>query len=220
MIGSSRHPCKPLPSGAVPKNDILGPMKTSPLSISIVAAFLLLSSCAYRAQVLRLNPTLTQADSNSTPVANGEVVLATEDARMEKEIGRRSGGTTSEAAITTDTDVAAMLREQMTSILRAKGYQVSEVGLDTLPKLTVQLSRLSYVTTTEKGKRMLRIHAELVALIKSRGYEYRQTFEAQQERQIVMEPIARSNEEWINEVLAAALKEIATDSKLYSRLSS
>ncbi len=178
-----------------------------------------LSSCAYPPQVIRLNPAPPKGDAAAATIAaNHEVVLVTRDARSSQEIGRRSSGTRDEAAITTDTDIAALLQTQMTEILKAKGFRVLPAGPSNVPTLEVQLKELSYSAFNVSGERKVKIQVVLETFIKNGPQTFRKTFQAQQERKVVLEPVAKSNEEWINETFADAINEVANDSRIYSYL--
>jgi uncharacterized lipoprotein YajG len=177
-----------------------------------------LSSCSYQSQVVRLNPVSLQLSPVSTGSHPGEVVLTTRDARAMPEIGRRAAGSHSNAAITTDTDIAALLQTQMTEILKAKGYRALPQAPSPIPTLDVQLKELSYAASDASGERKVKVKIVLEALVKNELKTFRNTYKAEQERKIVFEPVAKSNEEWINEAFALALQELANDSKLYSHL--
>jgi uncharacterized lipoprotein YajG len=179
----------------------------------------LLTSCTYQAQVIHLNPAPSKADTIAAANDMGtEIILTTHDARSSQEIGHRASGSNHETPITTDTDIAALLQSQMTDILKAKGVRVLSSGPSTDPTLDVQLKELSYVTFDASGQRKVKIQALLETIITSGPKTFRKTFKTQQERQIVFEPVAKSNEEWINETFSDALKEVANDSQLYSNL--
>src|SRR5690349_6217423 len=95
-----------------------------------------LSSCAYPPQVIQLNPTppaLTAASAAKT--GNRDVFLVTRDARASQEIGRRAMDSSQNSAITTDTDIAGLLRTQMTDILKAKGFRVVTTASSETPTL-------------------------------------------------------------------------------------
>ncbi len=195
---------------------MLIPMKRTVMK-DLVIGFLLslsLGSCTYPPQVIRLHPTLPVPSAAAN--AAHEVVLVTRDARPSLEIGRRLSGSRDEAAITTDTDIAALLQTQMTEILQSKGYRVVASG--PVPTLEVELKELSYRAYDDAGQRKVKIQAVLETLIKNGPQTFRNTFQAQQEQKVFVEPAAKSNETWINETLADALKAVANDSRLYPHL--
>jgi len=179
----------------------------------------MLSSCAIQPQVIRLNPLPAQANpSAAANTASHEVVLVTRDARASQEIGRRTSGSSAVAAITTDSDIGALLMTQMTEILKAKGFRAVPAGTPDVPTLELQLKELSYVAFDASGERKVKVQVVLETFIKNETKSYRTSFQAQQERKIVFEPVAKTNEEWINEAFANALKELANDTQVYSYL--
>lgn len=184
-----------------------------------LSGLILLSACAYRSQVIRLNPAAPEVPPvAAAPTGNQEVFLTTRDARTTQEIGRRAGGSQNVATITTDTDIAALLQTQMTDILKAKGYNVVSATVSNVPTLEVQLKELSYATVTENKATKVKVFVLLETVVKHETKTLRTKFQAQQEHEIVFEPVARTNEEWINEAFALAISEIAKDTKLYSYL--
>ncbi len=182
-------------------------------------AALTFGACAYRAQVIRLNPMLSEVVKDAEPSAAArDVVIVTQDARPIREIGRRAGATPEVATITTDTDVAKLLEERMMNILAAKGFRAVLLGPATVPSLRVALTELSYASYDQGGARKIKVQAVLEATTKNKNTTYRKSFQANQERKIVVEPVAKSNEEWINETFTDALQQLINDEKIYSSL--
>jgi uncharacterized lipoprotein YajG len=180
-------------------------------------AAITLGSCAYQSQIIRLHPVTPQLSPAPADSA-GEVVLVTRDARASQVIGKRVSGSSQEAVITTDTDIAALLQTQMTEILKAKGYRVLPSGPSSIPTLDVQLKELTYTAFTAANERKVKVQVVLETIVKNELKTFRDTYKADQERRVVIEPVAKSNEEWINEAFAIALKELTNDSKLYTHL--
>jgi uncharacterized lipoprotein YajG len=194
-------------------------MSPSRLFIAGLLMIATLSSCAYQAQVIRLNPAPPKADATAAANAGDhEVILITRDARSSQEIGRRAGGSREETAITTDTDIAALLQTEMTKVLKGKGYRALSAGPSTVPTLEVALKELSYLAFDAAGERKVKIQVRFETFIRNGPKSFRNTFQSQQERKILFEPVAKSNEEWINETFADAFQQIANDSRIYSYL--
>jgi uncharacterized lipoprotein YajG len=185
--------------------------------ILLMPLSLLMSSCAYSPQVIHLHPKSPRVQVPAATI-HRDVYLKTGDARRSQQIGQRAQGSGHEAAITTDADIAALLRAQITDILKAKGFGIVPAVSPDVPTLDVELQELSYVSFEAAGQHKVKIQIVLEALIKNGLKSYRNTYQAQQERQILLEPVARSNEEWINEVFALVLDQVANDPKLYSAL--
>lgn len=194
-------------------------MNTSKSPVFLGVLIATLCACAYRPQVISINPIPTL--STLDPVADNtrhDVILTTSDGRSSQEIGRRWRGTPKEATITTRSNISSILQSEMSELLRAKGYRAVDSGEATLPSLDLQLKELTYETFHVGNQRKLKIQAVLETSIKNGSKTYRNTFRAEQERKIIFEPVAKSNEEWINETLADAFKEIAKEPKIYSYL--
>jgi uncharacterized lipoprotein YajG len=188
-------------------------------SIARFATLAVLGGCAYQSQVIHLNPAVPNVDTTaSIPANRREVLLVTRDARSFLEIGRRAEGSRTESAITTDSDIAVVLRSKVTEILEAKGFRVASARASAIPTLEVELRELSYRQLTEAGKRKVTVQVVLGTSVKNGAKAYRNNVRADQEQKILLEPVAKTNENWINETFAAALEALAKDRKLFSTL--
>lgn len=180
-------------------------------NLRYVLPVLFLGSCAYKAQVVHLTPNI----SAPTSMASGpEVVLRARDARANPQIGMRAAGSRDEAPISTDQDLAGLLREKTGHILHGWGYRADPTVVSGPRSLEIELTELSYNTVTEAGERRVKIRAVLKASAQNGRAGLNKSFEAAEERRILVEPVAKSNEEWINETFTRALTELATDQRL------
>src|SRR5262245_4736321 len=117
-----------------------------------------LNSCSYGPQVIRLDPARPVVNTAAAASSSGaEILLVTHDARTVQEIGRRLSGLQNEAAITTDTDIPALLEARMAEILKAKGYRVVQAGLSNVPRFDLQLKELTYRPLDEAGQHKVKI---------------------------------------------------------------
>jgi len=174
-----------------------------------------LSACTYNAQVVRLDPVLPELSAGQTETAKN-VWLQIQDERPSKEIGRRSANPN--AAITTDRDAGDVLKSKVVQILQAKGLRAVDSEVPDSLALTVDLEELSYRVFTEDQTRKVKIRAILKIVAQKGSERLEKSLEANQERKIPFEPVAKSNEEWINETFSDVLKEFAGDEKLFSFL--
>ncbi len=175
-----------------------------------------LSACVYNAQVVRLNPEVPELSAAQRSAATKNVWLRTLDTRSSKEIGRRPGN--ADAAITTDPDAGEVLKAKAAEILRAQGFRAIDSAAPNTPTLAVELKEFSYRVFTESQARKVKIRAVLKITAQNDLQHLEKSFEANQERQIPFEPVAKSNEEWINETFSDVLKEFAGDEKIFSFL--
>jgi len=171
-----------------------------------------LGACTYNAQVVRLDPVLPKLSGDQTAPAKN-VWLQTRDMRPSKEIGHRAAHP--DATITTDPDAGVVLKAKMAQILQAKGLRAVDSEVPNSLSLAVDLTELSYAVFTEAQTRKVKIRAILKIVAQKGPERLEKSFEASQERKIPFEPVARSNEEWINETFSDVLKEFASDERLF-----
>jgi uncharacterized lipoprotein YajG len=174
-----------------------------------------LSACAYNAQVVRLDPLLPeQSAAPSTAMKN--IWLRIRDMRPSKEIGHRSDNP--DATITSDPDAGDVLKSKVAQILQAKGWRAVDSEVPDSLTLAVDLKELSYTVFTEDQTRKVKIRAILKIVAQKGPERLEKSFEANQERKIPFEPVAKSNEEWINDTFSDVLKEFAGDERLFTFL--
>src|SRR4051812_2383228 len=94
---------------------------------TLVMGLFCLSSCSYKAQVVKLDPALPALKTEQIAPGDRVLLLRTKDARTSTEIGRRDGD--AKASITTDQDIAQLLKTKIGEILAAKGIQTEDTGL-------------------------------------------------------------------------------------------
>jgi uncharacterized lipoprotein YajG len=182
-----------------------------------LAAALLFSGCAYRSQVVTLDPNLGPLPKSAT--TQWEIIVLARDGRSTQEIGRRMGGSNQEVPITAGPNVAEVLKGHVAQIVESKGFRVTDSAVNNPRVLEVELTELSYATVTEGGERKVKIQAGLKTIARNVGTQAKEKiYTARQERRVLMEPVAKSNEEWINETLSDVLKHLAADASLFAFL--
>jgi len=175
-----------------------------------------LSACTYNAQVVRLDPVVPELSAGQA-ASTKNIWLQTQDVRLYKEIGHRPGNPG--AAITTDPAAGVVLKSKVAQILQAKGFRAVDSEVPDSLTLTVDLTELSYTVINEAGQSpQVKIRAVLKVVAQKGPDRLEKSFEANQERKIPFEPVAKSNEEWINETFSDVLKAFATDERLFTFL--
>ena len=185
-------------------------MKIS-LAIMGVLVFVL-AACAYQSQVVRLAP-VTGAVAGAD-LSRGDIALRVRDNRSTSVIGKRASGSMSEANISTGPDVVDSLQKAVIEILQSKGLRIVDSDNPSSRKLDVELHELKYESLSIKAEQKVRVVARLWLYARNGTQKLEKSYEASQERKIIIEPIAKSNEEWINETLSDAFKQMAKDPKL------
>ena len=180
----------------------------------VLPAALLWSGCAVNSQTVRLNPTLDT--SSASPLkASGTAALRVIDQRPRQEIGRRSREPGSGATITTDQNLAELIRSKVSEALLARGLQTVPFEAIVPRSLTIGLQQLDYTIVGSS----VTIQAALTAALVNGPRRLDQTYSAQREQRILLTPVAKTNEEWINEVLSDVLNKLCADAKLLAFLS-
>jgi uncharacterized lipoprotein YajG len=184
--------------------------------IFLIIGLIGLGACTYNAQVVRLNPDVPALSTGQSPATTKNVWLLMQDTRPSKEIGHRPASP--DAVITTDPDAGDVLKVKTAEILAAKGYRAVDSAAPHTLTLAVELKELSYTAFTESQARKVKIRAILKITAQNGREHLEKSFEANQERKIPFEPVAKSNEEWINETFSDVLIEFAGDERVFSFL--
>jgi uncharacterized lipoprotein YajG len=182
----------------------------------LALAGICLVACAYEAQVVRLDPIIPDVKPEATSSSNMNVSIRVRDARLYKVIGHRASG--DQASITTDQDVGALIKEKIAVVLEKKGFRIAPSENSMTPLLSLELDELSYTVLTDSETRKVKIQVVLKVVEQKDSDRLEKTFQANQERKIPFEPVAKTNEEWINETLSDTLQEFADDDKVFAFL--
>lgn len=175
-----------------------------------------LSGCAFIDQSLRIapQPTVSQVD-----IGHGaRVALRVIDDRQEQMIGKRGYAYTGGAKISTDQDLAEVLRGVFVDGLRRKGFEPvgsNDVGIP----LRVELRALSYDTTMGvlTGGNIGKAAVKVIATQPS-GKTYEKTYRGQREIKTVFIGSQETNAAVINGALNDALDQIFSDEDLWNFL--
>ncbi len=191
----------------------------------VASGLLMLSmtGCAFIDQQLRVEPHLTVVPSN---IGEGkQVALRVIDDRQEQLIGKRGyhsgtyggvyGGLTGGAKISTDQDLAEVIRAVVRDGLRQKGFEpVDDNRADR--SLKVELRALAYDTSVglmtggNLGK------ASVKVLASRSGATYEKTYHSQQEIRTFFVASQETNAHVINAALSEALDKLFADADLWN----
>ena len=172
-----------------------------------------LAGCAYIDQNLRVSPQLTVLEANIGQ--DKKVALRVVDDRSEQLIGRRAGGYGyGMAKITTDQDLAEILRNAFIKGLRKKGFEPVEMN-DPGVSLRVELRSLAYDTSMGfwTGGNIGNAAIKIIASQPS-GKTYEKTYRGQREVQTVFIGSQETNTDVVNGALSDVLGNVFSDREL------
>ncbi|MBU6501998.1 MAG: lipoprotein [Burkholderiales bacterium] len=172
----------------------------------------LLSGCAFNAQTVNLRPTVSSPHSSEGQGVS--VAIHVVDQRPSLSLGHRGSGFGAAAEITTDSDVAAIVADQVTRALQNSGFTVLGPNGQGNAKLTVEVRLLQYSTSVGFWTGGVQIDAALEATAQKSGKSFEQMYREKKEERVVVVPTADKNAELINEALGNVITKMITDQKL------
>lgn len=185
------------------------------LFAALVAASV--SGCAFNAQTVNLHPTI--ATPHSAEGQGVSVAVHVVDERASQSLGHRGGAGGAAAEITTDSDVKAIVLEQVIRALQDQGFTVLGPTAQGNANLTVEVRLLQYSTSVGFWTGGIQIEATLEARAEKAGKSFEQMYRVKNEQRVVVVPTADKNAEWINASLGDVITKLVTDQKLLAFLS-
>lgn len=193
-------------------------MKKYALICIVVAVTALLGGCMFHAQTVHLQPQVQYVDSNDghgLPVA-----VVVRDERPTQDLGHRGNGVASAAAITSDSDVTAVVKQYIAQGLTHRGFKV--VGPNDGPHATLTIRLRSLQTELHQGfwtgHEEANASAQVTGQNDSRTYENFYRVDSKQSKFWV--PTAGQNSNYINGALSNLIGKIVNDEKLIAFLAS
>lgn len=186
------------------------------LLVALVAA--LVSGCAFNAQTIDLHPTISTPHS-----AEGQgvsVAVRVVDERASQSLGHRGSAAGAAAEITTNSDVKAIVSEQVIHALQNEGFTVLGPTAQGNANLTVEVRLIQYSTSVGFWTGGIQIEATLEAKAEKAGKNFEQMYRVKNEQRVVVVPTADKNAEWINAALGDVITKLVTDQKLLTFLAS
>jgi len=185
------------------------------LALSFVC--LMFTGCAFNAQKATFNPIVNVASSNAGK--GSQVGLKVDDERPSSSLGHRGNAYGAAAEITTDQDLAALIREKVASGLTKEGYQVVNYLQSSGARLTLELRDLKYSTSTGFWTGGVDVDGAIKAIGSNDGDTYEKLYRTDKKSRVVVVPTAGTNEQWLNEALSDLLRQVFEDPELAALLS-
>lgn len=183
-----------------------------------VTAVFLLGGCMFNAQTVHLQPQVQYVDSND---GHGlPVTVVVKDERPTQDLGHRGNGVASAATITSDSDVAAVVKQALVQALTHRGFKVVGSGNTTDPTITVRVRALK----TELHQGFWTGHQEANAAagvtVEKDGHAYENFYRVDSKKSKFWVPTAGQNSEYINVALSNLIEKISNDEKLIAFMAS
>ncbi len=185
------------------------------LALSFVC--LIFTGCAFNAQKATFNPIVNVASSNAGK--GSQVGLKVDDERPSSSLGHRGNAYGAAAEITTDQDLAALIREKIASGLTKEGYQVVNYLQSSGARLTLELRDLKYSTSTGFWTGGVDVDGAIKAIGTNGSDTYEKLYRTDKKSRVVVVPTAGTNEQWLNEALSDLLRQVFEDPELAALLS-
>lgn len=193
-------------------------MKKLLVLIGLVGVSSLLSGCMFHAQTVQLQPQVQYQDSND---GHGmPILIVVKDERPSQDLGHRGNGVASAAAITTDSDVEAVIKQYIGEGLTHRGFKVVSEDSGMHATLTVRLRSLD----TELHQGFWTGHQEANASAQVTGanndHTYENFYRVNSKQSKFWVPTAGQNSDYINAALSNLIGKIINDQQLVSLLAS
>lgn len=170
---------------------------------------LAVTGCAFHAQKATLSPTLNVTSSNVG--AGREVGLKVDDERASTSLGHRGTAYGAAAEITTDQDLASLIRNKVAEGLTSEGYRVVNYDQSGGTRLKLQLRDLKYSTSTGFWTGGVEVAGALKATASDGGAVYEKLYRSDKKTRVVVVPTAGKNQEWLNSALSDLLRQVFDD---------
>jgi uncharacterized lipoprotein YajG len=158
-----------------------------------------------------LQPELRGAASS---VGGGRRVLLTAvDERPRSLIGRRGAGGSIGGAITTDQDLADLIRQKMADGLQRSGFAPS-AGDGTDPRMNVEVRALEYELAMGFWSGSVNTRAAVKAICRNGDAAYEKLYRAEDKRGAFFIPTASANTRMLNKTLGDVLDKALADREL------
>lgn len=185
-------------------------------SLFVVLGFV--TGCAYNPQTVALAPTVSLSPDD---IGKGrQVSLEVVDERAEESLGHRGTTYGAAAEITTEQDVAAVVRDELAKGLRSHNFVPIEPDKDVPTSIKVEVRMIEYSTSTGFWSGGVHTKAAIKVICKNQGKEYRKLYRAEDEKRVVIVPTAEENSRLINQIISKVLYEVLTDNQLLQFLAS
>ena len=184
-------------------------------TLVLMSLILSVSGCAYMSQDVAIKPLLMEESSN---VGAGKVIgLKISDEREDKDIGRRTNVYNMGAMITNNQDLEEVFKEQMTTGLQNKGFEITPAS-NPEKALKIEIRSIKYTTSMGIIRGGFLANASLKAIATNGTETYEKMYRASVDKKKFLIPFADANEAQINAAISEAMKKLFSDKELFEFL--
>jgi uncharacterized lipoprotein YajG len=179
-----------------------------------LAVPILLGGCTYSAQTVHLQPHVQDVDTND---GHGlPVTILVKDERPTQDFGHRGFGGDDVATITSDSDVAVVVKQALDQALANRGFKVVGRGNTADRTLTVRVRVRALKIQLHKGTWGARQEANAAAgvTVEKNGLTYENFYRVDSDRSKRLTATTEQNSDYINMTLSKLIEKITNDKKL------
>lgn len=194
-------------------------MKWSTLGVMFFAT-VGVSACGLRAledQVVVLNPNVSVARADYGK--GNPIIVEVIDERDQGIIGRRYWGDGEAAKITTEQNIADLIRKKIVGALSDYNFKPVPSGESHPITLKVEVRRLVYRGSSGLNTFLLQAKVTLKAIARNRDATYEQFYRVENEERVLIVADAEFNSKLINAALSDAINKLMNDPELLNFLS-
>jgi Uncharacterized lipoprotein len=186
-------------------------------SVVLAAGLCLISACAFNPQTVKIAPVVSFPSSE---LGKGkEVFLTVVDERPKQILGHRGTAYGAAAEITSNDDMATVIREKMSAGLSSNGFRVKTGSSLVSTSMKVEIRLIEYTTSTGFWTGGVHTRAAFKGVCKNGFREYGNLYRQENEERVLVVPDAETNEQWINRAVGQALDKIFNDQEMLACLS-
>lgn len=184
-------------------------------SLFSLALLLACGACALSPQSIKILPLVEV--QRSTAGNNTWLAIEVKDNRQSNVIGYR-GGIYETATITTEEDIAASLRNEITRVYRELGYQIADPGAATDARLTLGVQDIAYAARQNNLLWNIEVAVTIRADVETGGRITSNTIEDRLSKDFPNPPTPAQNGNLVNDVINRVLRRIVEDETLRGAL--
>lgn len=180
----------------------------------LIALVLLVSACALSPQVIKVDPTLSEAVSRSgagTSPFNVKVI----DQRETNVLGKRGGVYKETATVMSDDKMVTRLQQTLTERFTAAGYVIDDLAAN---QLYVMIDSLGYETVGENRVSEVTVQAQITATAATGAGNFSKKYKASHKQEVLKAPGDDKNAELVNNVFGAVVQRVLDDEELLQYL--
>ncbi len=175
---------------------------------------LTLNACMLNPQVIRVDPTLTEAKAR--PGSSGTSFrLLVQDQRDSYILGQRGSDAAQSGTVKSEKDISAGVQQKLSDAFTNVGFTIDDNASN---QLVVNVVRLNYLAYGSGRVNKVEVSAEINASAVTADGNFSKQYKARHSQQVLKAPGKEKNEEIVNKVLGAVVQRVLDDEELLQYL--